>query len=139
MDSLKALGDNYKYQTYAGRDATLLEKFRAPEVTVQNGLRVTIMTSEFTCLCPKTGQPDYASIRIHYTPRAWCVESKSLKLYLMSFRNEGIFHEECVAAIGRALVELLDPASLEVIGEFAARGGIAFQPTFTYTCGCKGD
>jgi len=79
---------------------------------------------EFTCLCPKTGQPDFATIRIRYAPGPRCVELKSLKLYLWSFRDEGHFHEAVTNRILGDLVALLDPRWLEVVADFAVRGGI---------------
>jgi 7-cyano-7-deazaguanine reductase len=79
---------------------------------------------EFTCLCPKTGQPDFATIRIRYVPDRLCVELKSLKLYLWSYRNEGAFHEKVTNTICDDLVEALSPRALEVIGDFNIRGGI---------------
>jgi 7-cyano-7-deazaguanine reductase len=87
---------------------------------------------EFTSLCPKTGQPDFAVIVIDYMPDQWCVESKSLKLYLGSFRNHGEFHESCVTRICNDLVALLDPKELTIRGEFTPRGGIPFWPTASY-------
>jgi len=126
---LKALEENTKYQQFTGKDKQLLERFLAPDGAA---LQIIINAPEFTCLCPKTGQPDFGTIVIDYRPGDWCVESKSLKLYLMSFRMEGSFHEECVYTIGTALVELLHPHALSVEGLFGARGGIAFHPTYRY-------
>ena len=79
---------------------------------------------EFTCLCPKTGQPDFATIRITYTPGDLCVELKSLKLYLWSFRDEGAFHEAVTNRILDDLLTALSPRRCEVIGDFMVRGGI---------------
>jgi 7-cyano-7-deazaguanine reductase len=79
---------------------------------------------EFTSLCPVTGQPDFAHLVIDYAPAAWLVESKSLKLYLTSFRNHGAFHEDCTLAIGRRLVETLSPTWLRIAGYWYPRGGI---------------
>lgn len=79
---------------------------------------------EFTCLCPKTGQPDFATIRIEYVPERLCVELKSLKLYLWSFRDEGHFHEAVTNQIADDLVEALAPRRLTVTGSFYVRGGI---------------
>jgi len=93
---------------------------------------IKITAPEFTSLCPMTGQPDFATIKIRYRPRDWCVESKSLKLYLMSFRNSGEFHESCVGRIANDLVALLDPDFLRVRGEFTPRGGIPFWPDVRY-------
>lgn len=133
---LKALGTATQYQ-YAGADPTLLEffdnPFNKPEFSVgaKPGL-VHIEAPEFTSLCPLTGQPDFATIVIEYRPRRRCVESKSLKLYLGSFRQAGEFHEACVARIGSDLVKLLDPLELVVEGRFTPRGGIPFWPRFEY-------
>jgi 7-cyano-7-deazaguanine reductase len=79
---------------------------------------------EFTCLCPMTGQPDFATIRIAYVPDKLCVELKSLKLYLWSFRNEGAFHEAVTNRILDDLVNALKPRKAEVVGDFLVRGGI---------------
>jgi 7-cyano-7-deazaguanine reductase len=79
---------------------------------------------EFTCLCPKTGQPDFATIRIEYVPARLCVELKSLKLYLWSFRDEGHFHEDVTNRILDDLVALLKPRRMTVVGDFNVRGGI---------------
>ncbi len=79
---------------------------------------------EFTCLCPRTGQPDFATVRIRYTPDLLCVELKSLKLYLWSFRNEGAFHEAVVNQILDDLVAALQPRRMSVEGDFFVRGGI---------------
>ncbi len=79
---------------------------------------------EFTCLCPRTGQPDFAVIRIHYVPDRWCVELKSLKLYLWSYRQEGGFHEKVVNTILDDLVAACRPRWLKVTGDFNVRGGI---------------
>lgn len=88
----------------------------------------TFVCTEFTSLCPKTGQPDFAKIFINYIADKRMVESKSLKLYLFSFRNHGDFHEDCVQKICDDLVKLMNPHYIEVIGEFTPRGGIAIFP-----------
>ena len=82
---------------------------------------------EFTCLCPKTGQPDFAKLRIRYVPNERCVELKSLKLYLWSFRDEGHFHEAVTNRIADDLIALLAPRELTVVGEFYVRGGITTE------------
>ena len=89
---------------------------------------VTLHCPEFTSLCPKTGQPDFAKIVISYIPDRLMVESKSLKLYLFSFRNHGDFHEDCVNIIMNDLVRLMKPRYIEVKGIFTPRGGIAIHP-----------
>lgn len=89
---------------------------------------VTFNCPEFTSLCPKTGQPDFATIVINYIPRTLMVESKSLKLYLFSFRNHGDFHEDCINIILDDLWKLMDPLYIEVTGIFTPRGGISIYP-----------
>lgn len=133
-DGLRALGSTTPTTTEHA-DETLLERFPNPHYSDHRGvseLEVEIIAPEFTSLCPKTGQPDFATIRVRYVPGLWCVESKSLKLYLNSFRNFGEFHEACVTRIGNALVDMLAPVRLEVIGEFTPRGGIKFWPRYAY-------
>lgn len=136
--ALQALGSSTVYK-YEGADPTLLERFEspfkkifdAPELAnISSTVRIT--APEFTSLCPMTGQPDFATIVVEYTPGDWCVESKAFKLYLGSFRNVGEFHESCVARIARDLIELLSPKYLMVRGEFTPRGGIPFWPTVHY-------
>ena len=97
-----------------------------------NEYLVTFTCPEFTSLCPKTGQPDFAKILISYIPRERMVESKSLKLYLFSFRNHGDFHEDCVNIIMKDLIKLMDPRYIEVKGIFTPRGGIAIHPFANY-------
>ena len=87
---------------------------------------------EFTSLCPLTGQPDFATIYISYVPDVKMVESKSLKLYLFSFRNHGYFHEDCINIIMKDLVKLMDPKYIEVWGKFTPRGGISIDPYTNY-------
>lgn len=89
---------------------------------------VTFNCPEFTSLCPKTGQPDFARIIINYIPDVRMVESKSLKLYLFSFRNHGDFHEDCVNIILDDLRKLMEPRYIEVRGIFTPRGGISIYP-----------
>lgn len=87
---------------------------------------------EFTSLCPITGQPDFATIYISYVPNIFMVESKSLKLYLFSFRNHGDFHEDCMNKIMKDLIKLMDPKYIEVWGKFTPRGGISIDPFCNY-------
>ena len=89
---------------------------------------VKLTSNEFTCVCPVTHQPDFATIKIRYIPDEKLVESKSLKLYLTSFRGVGIFHEDVVNRIADDLIKLLNPRYLEVEGIFSVRGGIAIEP-----------
>ena len=99
-----------------------LETFSNPNP--ERDYEITFEAPEFTCLCPRTGQPDFATIRIRYVPDRKCVELKSLKLYLWSFRNEGAFHEAVTNRILDDLVGALDPRSMTVEGDFFVRGGI---------------
>jgi len=86
---------------------------------------ITLRTEEFTCLCPATGQPDFAKLTIQYIPGEKIVESKSLKLYLWSFRDQGVFHEHVANAILDDLVAVLSPRWCKITADFAVRGGIA--------------
>ena len=103
-------------------DEALLERVANPHADTHYVARFT--APEFTSLCPVTGQPDFAHLVIDYVPKAWLVESKSLKLYLGSFRNHGAFHEDCTVAIGKRLAALLDPQYLRIGGYWYPRGGI---------------
>lgn len=139
-DNLKALGSTSTEYRYDNPDPGLLESFPSPfALPERNPAGVTgtihIECPEFTCLCPLTGQPDFARIIIDYQPDKLCVESKSLKLYLGSFRMFGEFHEAGVNRICNDLVALLQPVSMTVRGEFTPRGGIPFWPTATYRKG----
>ncbi len=99
-----------------------LETF--PNPNPERDYEIRFECPEFTCLCPKTGQPDFATFRIRYTPDQACVELKSLKLYLWSFRNEGHFHEAVTGKILDDLVAATSPRRLTVEGDFMVRGGI---------------
>lgn len=94
---------------------------------------------EFTCLCPLTGQPDFAHIKIWYTPDQHCVELKSLKMYLWSFRDEGHFHEKVVNDISDDIIRLVGPRKLKVEGSFWVRGGITTVVTVNHTKGDRPD
>jgi 7-cyano-7-deazaguanine reductase len=93
---------------------------------------VTLSTNEFTCMCPATSQPDFATITIKYVPDRRIVESKSLKLYLWSYRNEGVFHEHVTNVILDDLVDALDPRRCKVTADFGVRGGIAITVMAEY-------
>lgn len=97
-----------------------------------NDYWVRLNCPEFTSLCPITGQPDFAEIRISYVPDIKMVESKSLKLYLFSFRNHGDFHEDCINKIMKDLIKVMNPKYIEVIGLFTPRGGISIYPFANY-------
>ncbi|MFT4538751.1 MAG: 7-cyano-7-deazaguanine reductase [Planctomycetota bacterium] len=99
-----------------------LESF--PNPNPERDYEIRFECPEFSCLCPKTGQPDFATLRIAYVPNERCVELKSLKLYLWSFRDEGHFHEAVTNSITDDLVRLLEPRRLTVVGDFYVRGGI---------------
>lgn len=136
-EQLKSLGSGAATYNYDKPEASLLEAFPSPFAQADmNSVRAVgtlhIECPEFTCLCPVTGQPDFARIVIDYQPERLCVESKSLKLYLGSFRMHGEFHEAGVNRICNDLVKLLDPVWLTVRGEFNPRGGIPFWPTAEY-------
>ncbi len=103
-------------------EEAVLERVPNPQAGVPYAVRFT--APEFTSLCPMTGQPDFAHLVIDYVPGDWLVESKSLKLFLGSFRNHGAFHEDCTVTIGRKLVDLLDPQWLRIGGYWYPRGGI---------------
>ena len=127
-DNLKALGRETEYlNTYSPE---VLETFENKHI--ENDYWVQFNCPEFTSLCPITGQPDFAEIKIMYIPEYRMVESKSLKLYLFSFRNNGDFHEDCVNIIMKDLVKLMDPKYIEVIGLFTPRGGISIYPYANY-------
>ena len=99
---------------------------------VENDYFIKFNCPEFTSLCPKTGQPDFATIYISYIPDKYMVESKSLKLYLFSYRNHGDFHEDCVNQIMIDLIRLLRPRYIEVWGKFLPRGGLSIDPFCNY-------
>lgn len=103
-------------------DKALLERVPNPHAETMYVARFT--APEFTSLCPVTGQPDFAHLVIDYVPDQWLVESKSLKLYLASFRNHGAFHEDCTVAVGKRIVTLLEPHYLRIGGYWYPRGGI---------------
>jgi len=124
------MGEKEKPVTMLGRatkiptspDEAELERVANPHPDTNYVARFT--APEFTCLCPVTGQPDFAHIVIDYVPKDWLVESKSLKLYLTSFRNHGAFHEDTTIAIGKRLIELLEPKYLRIGGYWYPRGGM---------------
>ena len=129
LEGITLLGN--QHTRYANDyDPALLETFvnKHPE----NDYVVTLDCPEFTSLCPKTGQPDFGRIVIRYIPGERMVESKSLKLYLFSFRNHGDFHEDCVNIVMKDLVALMQPRYLDVSGIFNPRGGIRILPFASY-------
>lgn len=119
-------GTKYEY----GYNPEILEVFDNKHPN--NDYWVKFNCPEFTSLCPITGQPDFATIYISYIPGEKMVESKSLKLYLFSFRNHGDFHEDCMNIIMKDLIKLMDPKYIEVWGKFTPRGGISIDPYCNY-------
>jgi 7-cyano-7-deazaguanine reductase len=123
--ALGALGARTTY-AYDSPRADVLEVFPNPRPGAL--WAVSLACLEFTALCPVTGQPDYGQLHIDYVPGERCVESKSLKLYLMRYRNHGAFHEACVNQVADDLAGVVVPRYLRVFGDFAPRGGIAIKP-----------
>ena len=123
-EGLQSLGHKTEYRNTYSPD--VLETFENKHQ--ENDYWVRFNCPEFTTLCPITGQPDFAEIRICYIPDKKMVESKSLKLYLFSFRGEGSFHEDCVNIIMKDLIKLMEPRYIEVTGFFLPRGGISIHP-----------
>lgn len=132
-DQLTLLGDQDTKYHYDNPDANMFELF---DTEHQGELYlIPFECSEFTSLCPKTGQPDFAKIQIIYAPRKKCIESKSLKLYLFAYRNHGAFHEDCINKMANDIKSAIDPLWLRVWGNFTVRGGIAIKPlAFRYGC-----
>jgi 7-cyano-7-deazaguanine reductase len=127
---LTKLGSKRTLYTYVKPKTGMLETF--PNNHPSRDYTITHTTDEFTSLCPKTGQPDFATMTINIIPNKACVESKSLKLYLFSFRNEGAFMEMIVNRILDDLCAVCKPRYCEVIGDFGARGGIKTRVEATY-------
>lgn len=128
LAGVHALGHTTDYPTdYAPQ---VLEAFQNKHP--ENDYFVKFNCPEFTSLCPMTGQPDFATIYISYVPDQKMVESKSLKLYLFSFRNHGDFHEDCINIIMKDLIKLMDPKYIEVWGKFTPRGGLSIDPYANY-------
>ena len=103
-----------------------------PNPKPDRGYEIAFECPEFTCLCPMTGQPDFGTIRIRYVPNELCVELKSLKLYLWSYRNEGTFHEAVTNKILDDFVSAVRPRWVEIVGDFNVRGGIHTVVTVTH-------
>jgi len=114
----------------ATEPSKIFETFSNPRP--QRDYEINMECPEFTCVCPRTGQPDFANIHVRYVPAELCVELKSLKLYLWSYRNEGAFHEAVVNQILDDLVQAIRPKSMTVVGDFNVRGGIHTTVTATY-------
>ena len=129
LEGVSLLGNQNTHYQY-DYDPSVLETFINKHQ--DNDYMVTFTCPEFTSLCPKTGQPDFAEIIINYIPDKRMVESKSLKLYLFSFRNHGDFHEDCTNIIMKDLIKLMDPKYIEVWGKFLPRGGLSIDPYCNY-------
>ncbi|MDF2656725.1 MAG: 7-cyano-7-deazaguanine reductase [Bacillota bacterium] len=129
IDGITLLG-NQKVDYQFSYTPEVLETFENKHQ--DNDYFVKFNCPEFTSLCPLTGQPDFAVIYISYIPDVLMVESKSLKLYLFSFRNHGDFHEDCMNIIMKDLIKLMDPKYIEVWGKFTPRGGISIDPYCNY-------
>ncbi len=129
LEGLSLLGNQGTKYDY-GYNPEVLESFENKHP--DNDYFVKFNCPEFTSLCPITGQPDFATIYISYIPNIKMVESKSLKLYLFSFRNHGDFHEDCMNIIMKDLIKLMDPKYIEVWGKFTPRGGISIDPYCNY-------
>ncbi len=106
----------------ASPDDAVLEKVENPHTSVDYMVRFT--APEFTSICPVTGQPDFASLMVDYVPHWWIAESKSLKLFLASFRNHGAFHEDCTVAVAKKIMEAIEPKWLRIGGYWYPRGGM---------------
>ena len=139
MNETSRKKEEMKDITLLGNQGTTYEYDYNPEVLESfdnkhpnNDYWVKFNCPEFTSLCPITGQPDFATIYISYIPDKKMVESKSLKLYLFSFRNHGDFHEDCMNIIMKDLIKLMDPKYIEVWGKFTPRGGISIDPYCNY-------
>lgn len=135
----KPLSSNTEGLTFLGQGSlpavdvpstALLETFISP--APERHYEICFSSNEFTSMCPITGQPDYATITIRYVPKNRCIESKALKLYLRSFRNQGVFAEGIVNRMLDDLVEVLSPRSITVIGDFTPRGGIGLRVEASY-------
>ena len=126
--------DDLSDLTLLGKNTQPVKKLETfPNHHPDRNYTVTLQTEEFTCVCPMTGQPDYAKMKIQYIPDQKIVESKSLKLYLWSFRNEGVFHEHLTNMILDDLIAALKPRWCKVSAEFAVRGGIGITVDAEYT------
>ena len=127
IEDLTLLGNQNTKYSYDDPSINILEIFDNKHQDIDYLVKFNCL--EFTSLCPKTGQPDFAKIYIEYIPSVKMVESKALKLYLFSYRNHGAFHEDCIANIMKDLNEIMQPKFIKVFGEFYVRGGISIYPT----------
>ena len=126
MEELTQLGSEKTEYKFGGPEKEKLQTFENQHPDLD--YTINFKCPEFTSLCPKTHQPDFATIYIQYIPNKLCVESKSLKLYLFSFRNHGEFHEDCVCRIMKDIKNTINPKWIRVEGQFKPRGGISIVP-----------
>ncbi len=125
--------DDLKALTKLGKKSNASRTLEAFPNHAPGEIEVTLHCTEFTCICPQTGQPDFADIEITYKPGKYVVESKSMKLYLETWRNVGVFHEHLAVDIGKDFVKFIEPLELSVTVKFHVRGGIAIDATYRYT------
>ncbi len=124
--------EDLKHLTLLGKDIRTTEKIEVFPNHAPGFMEITLQCQEFTCRCPVTGQPDYATIEIRYVPVQWIAESKSVKLFLERYRETGIFHEHLAVELGKEFVRFVKPAQLEVEVDFNVRGGISVSATYCY-------
>lgn len=124
--------DDLKALTKLGTPSTAERTLEAFPNHAPGKIEVKLQCTEFTCICPLTSQPDFAEIEITYVPDKFVVESKSMKLYLETFRNVGVFHEHLAVDIGDDFVKFIKPVSVNVTVHFHVRGGIAISATYKY-------
>jgi 7-cyano-7-deazaguanine reductase len=129
-DQLRHLGSQKTDYKYDEPSAAILDTF--PNKYPENDYQIEFIFPEFTSLCPKTGQPDFCTIEIRYSPNSACIETKSLKLYFFAFRNYGSFMESITNKILNDLVSVCQPKWMEVVGKFNPRGGITLNVTAEY-------
>lgn len=122
--ALKLLGNKSTTYKTSNPDKSMFETFQ----NTAKDIVVPFVCNEFTSLCPKTGQPDFAKVEIVYIPDKLCIESKSLKLYLFAFRNQGEFHEDVTNRIMEDIIKTIKPKYVRVFGDFYVRGGISIKP-----------
>ncbi len=122
--------EDLKKITKLGNSASATRTLETFPNHAPRGLTVHLDCREFTCRCPVTGQPDYATIQIDYVPKKWIVESKSFKLYLETFRDTGVFHEHLAVDIAKDFMTFIQPRSVTVTVNFNIRGGIAISATY---------
>ncbi|MBZ0265214.1 preQ(1) synthase [bacterium] len=123
--------DDLKQLTILGHETKKSDVIEVFPNHAPGKLNVSLHVHEFTCLCPLTGQPDYATIDINYTPDQWLAETKSVKLFLLKYRNTGIFHEHLAVDLGEEFVRFVQPLKVDVVVHFKVRGGISVDAEFS--------